>query len=268
MEGGQANPAAVLRAAYEAAAPAYQAAVVPTFRAVAAEFARRLAPRPHERGLDLATGTGLLAAALLDRAPGCRITGLDLSRAMLVLAGQTVPLLSRIEGNARDLPFRDGVFDFVGCQFGYHHLPDPGRALREAWRVTQSGGRLAIAGWQDQPERDDPLDAAFRAAFPRAYPETAGPNPARDGERARTVAQAAGWQATVTVESARFRFADAAAYYAWRTAFPGDAAWLAEQPPDRQRAIRQDTIAALRAAGWAGSIEQSEAVFFLVGAAV
>ncbi len=46
--------------------------------------------------------------------------------------------------DAENLPFADGSFDGVLLVAALHHLPDPGRALREAHRVLKPGGLLAL----------------------------------------------------------------------------------------------------------------------------
>ena len=96
---------------------------------------------PPARVLDLATGTGDLALALARRFPRARVTGLDLTPAMLAVArrraaragvGRRVAL---VEGRADALPFPNGAFDAVTCAFGFRNFPDPKAALAEAARV-------------------------------------------------------------------------------------------------------------------------------------
>jgi SAM-dependent methyltransferase len=52
-------------------------------------------------------------------------------------------------GSAEDLPFADGTFDAVGCNFGMHHFPHPEKALAEASasRILRPGGRIAFTVW-------------------------------------------------------------------------------------------------------------------------
>jgi demethylmenaquinone methyltransferase/2-methoxy-6-polyprenyl-1,4-benzoquinol methylase len=107
------------------------------------------------RVLDLATGTGDLAFAMLRSCPGASVYGLDPSPAMLavaqekweraIAAGGGAP--DRLElgvGEAETLPFDDGAFDSVAIAFGLRNVPDRERALREMARVTRPGGRIAI----------------------------------------------------------------------------------------------------------------------------
>ena len=97
------------------------------------------------RVLDVATGPGYVAAAAARR--GAQVTGLDFSAAMVALAKSRYPDLRFQEGNAQALPFADASFDAVVTCFGLLHFPDADQALREAFRVLRSGGRLGISVW-------------------------------------------------------------------------------------------------------------------------
>lgn len=110
---------------------------------------------PDHRVLDLATGTGDLALAMLRSCPGASVFGLDPSPAMLEVArhkweqqsaadGMTPAALELGVGEAEALPFDDGDFDAVAIAFGLRNVPDRERGLREMARVTRPGGRIAI----------------------------------------------------------------------------------------------------------------------------
>ena len=95
--------------------------------------------------LELAFGTGHLAAEALAR--GATVVGVDVAPAMVALARQRVPGASFHEGDAESLPFKDGEFDAVMCCFGLLHFAEPPRALREAARVLKPGGTLSFTVW-------------------------------------------------------------------------------------------------------------------------
>lgn len=97
------------------------------------------------RMLDIATGPGYVAAAAARR--GALVTGLDFSSEMVALASSRYPDISFREGNAEALPFADGSFDAVVICFGLLHFPDADQALREAFRILRSGGRIGISVW-------------------------------------------------------------------------------------------------------------------------
>ena len=92
--------------------------------------------------LDVATGTGLVAAELLRR--GFHVTGLDQSPEMLAFArrrfGGHVEL---VEGSAESLPFPDRTFDHLTVTYLLRYVDDPGATLAELARVVGSGGAVA-----------------------------------------------------------------------------------------------------------------------------
>ncbi|HKR47881.1 MAG TPA: methyltransferase domain-containing protein [Paraburkholderia sp.] len=94
------------------------------------------------RFLDVACGPGYLAAAARRR--GADVAGVDFSVAMVDKARRVFPGLEFRVGDAEDLPFPDENFGAVGISFGMEHFQHPERALAEAFRVLQSGGRIAF----------------------------------------------------------------------------------------------------------------------------
>jgi demethylmenaquinone methyltransferase/2-methoxy-6-polyprenyl-1,4-benzoquinol methylase len=102
-----------------------------------------LAPRAGEHVLDVATGTGMVAAELLGRAD-CTVFGVDQSAEMLAVArarfGDRVRL---VEGQAEALPFGDGTFDAVSFTYLLRYVDDVPATLRELARVLRAGGRIA-----------------------------------------------------------------------------------------------------------------------------
>ncbi len=101
-----------------------------------------------DRVLDVACGTGVLAreAARFLR-DGGRVTGLDRNAGMLAVARRLAPAIEWRQGPAEMLPFGDGAFDRVLCQFGLMFFDDRGAALRQMHRVLRPGGRMAVAVW-------------------------------------------------------------------------------------------------------------------------
>lgn len=104
---------------------------------------------PGDRVLDVATGTGMVAAALVRRYE-CSVVGLDQSPDMLAQAEERLrgdpELAARIElvrGQAESLPFADGEFDHLTFTYLLRYVDDPGATLRELARVVSPGGRIA-----------------------------------------------------------------------------------------------------------------------------
>jgi demethylmenaquinone methyltransferase/2-methoxy-6-polyprenyl-1,4-benzoquinol methylase len=108
------------------------------------------APRPGERLLDVATGTGEIAIAFAHAEPHLQVTGLDLSAGMLERARQKLRRLelvqhvALVEGDALALPFPKDFFDIITIGFGLRNLPDRQRGILEMTRVLRAGGRLLI----------------------------------------------------------------------------------------------------------------------------
>jgi demethylmenaquinone methyltransferase / 2-methoxy-6-polyprenyl-1,4-benzoquinol methylase len=103
----------------------------------------------HERVLDVATGTGLVAQALARRY-GCTVVGLDQSAEMLERARARMErdprlarLLTLVMGEAEHLPFADGEFDHLTFTYLLRYVDDPAATLRELARVVRPGGRVA-----------------------------------------------------------------------------------------------------------------------------
>jgi demethylmenaquinone methyltransferase / 2-methoxy-6-polyprenyl-1,4-benzoquinol methylase len=99
-------------------------------------------PRDGGHVLDVATGTGLVAAELLRR--GFDVTGLDQSPEMLEVARRRLAGRARIvEASAEALPFPDGGFDHLTVTYLLRYVDDPEATLVELARVVQSGGIVA-----------------------------------------------------------------------------------------------------------------------------
>jgi ubiquinone/menaquinone biosynthesis C-methylase UbiE len=128
----------------------YQQYLVPIITAVwAADLVQRAAPRPNDRILDLACGTGVVARLAAERLRDGRVAGLDINAGMLALARSTPqtsgPAIAWHEGSALDMPFPDADFDLVLCQLGLQFFPQRPVAVAEIARVLAPGGRLALS---------------------------------------------------------------------------------------------------------------------------
>jgi SAM-dependent methyltransferase len=117
----------------------------------AADLARRVAAAKPGRVLEIAAGTGIVTRMLRDALPGStRLVASDLNAPMLAIARQKFSADERIEFHPADataLPFVDGAFDAIVCQFGVMFFPDKDRAYREAYRVLGCGGHYHFNVW-------------------------------------------------------------------------------------------------------------------------
>jgi demethylmenaquinone methyltransferase/2-methoxy-6-polyprenyl-1,4-benzoquinol methylase len=98
---------------------------------------------PGDTVLDVATGTGAVAAELIRRRR-CTVVGLDQSPEMLAEARRRLPADVRlIEGEADRLPFPDASFAALTFTYLMRYVDDPGATLRELARVVRPGGTIA-----------------------------------------------------------------------------------------------------------------------------
>jgi SAM-dependent methyltransferase len=129
---------------------------------------------PH-RILEVAAGTGVVTRALATVAnDGASIVATDLNQAMLdeaAAAGTARPVLWQ-QADAMALPFADGEFDVVVCQFGAMFFPDKPRAFSEAHRVLKPGGTFIFNVWDRISENEfaDTVTRALEAVFPEDPP--------------------------------------------------------------------------------------------------
>jgi demethylmenaquinone methyltransferase/2-methoxy-6-polyprenyl-1,4-benzoquinol methylase len=99
-------------------------------------------PPDEGRVLDVATGTGLVAAELVRR--GFRVTGVDQSPEMLAGARHRFHgRVELVEASAESLPFADGAFDHLTVTYLLRYVDDPGATLAELARVVRPGGVVA-----------------------------------------------------------------------------------------------------------------------------
>lgn len=132
----------------------------------------RLALKPGDRVLDLACGTGDVAAEILRRWPGSSVVGVDPAPEMLRLAKVKVPTLETIRCSAEKLPFPDASFDAVTVAFGLRNFGDRGLGLTEIGRVLRPGGQLAVLEFA-QPHQG-PLQWFYRWYLGSALPVIGG----------------------------------------------------------------------------------------------
>ena len=114
-------------------------------------------PRPGQRILDLAAGTGTSSAALAET--GAYVVASDISLGMLEQGRRQQPAIDFVAGDALALPFPDDTFDAVTISYGLRNVENTEAALREMRRVTRPGGRVVIA------EFSTPTNGAFRHVY-------------------------------------------------------------------------------------------------------
>ncbi|GAA1682404.1 demethylmenaquinone methyltransferase [Microbacterium lacus] len=139
---------------------------------------RAVAPKPGQRILDLAAGTGASSVALARS--GAEVVAADFSPGMIAegrrrygagSAGGGIRNLSFVEADATALPFGDDEFDAVTISFGLRNVNEPKKALAEMLRVTKPGGRLVVCEFSHPPSRS--FEGLYRFYNDRVLPVVA-----------------------------------------------------------------------------------------------
>jgi len=115
----------------------------------AAEFVSRLNIPSGARVLDVACGTG--NTAIPAARAGAQVTGVDiapnlLEQARARAAAEKLNIVFQ-EGDAEQLPHKNGEFDWVVTMFGAMFAPRPEVVAAELARVCRKGGTIAMANW-------------------------------------------------------------------------------------------------------------------------
>ena len=170
------------------------------FEPYADDLAARVATAQPRDVLETAAGTGVLTRALASRlAPSTRIVATDLNQPMLDQAAkrQAEGRIEWKQANALALPFGDGGFDVVACQFGAMFFPDKVQGYREARRVLRPGGRFLFNVWAPIEENEfaDVVTEALATVFPNDPPRFMArtPHGHHDVGRIREDLEAAGF---------------------------------------------------------------------------
>ncbi len=111
----------------------------------AIEVARHL--KQGDNILEVAPGAGYLSIELA-RLGKFKITGMDISSDLVEIgtnnALEAGVVADFIQGNVAEMPFRDGVFDFIICVLAFKNFKEPVRALQEMYRVLKPGSTALI----------------------------------------------------------------------------------------------------------------------------
>ncbi len=168
----------------------YDTQLVPLiFAPYAVDLVDRLLPRPLADVLEVAAGTGVVTRELAARLPAtAAIVATDLNPPMLAQAqavGTCRPVTWR-QADAMQLPFADGSFDAVVCQFGAMFFPDKAQAFAEAHRVLRPGGVFLFNVWDriEDNEFADLVTRALAGLFPGDPPRFLARTPHGHGDPA------------------------------------------------------------------------------------
>ncbi len=150
-------------------AQAYERWLVPSmFGPFAVDMAERVARSDPQRVLEVAAGSGVLTRSLCAAMPSTEIVATDLNQAMVDLGSTLAPAARWEQADAMSLPFEDGRFDAVVCQFGVMFFPDRVAGLREMARVVAAHGAVLFSVWDSIVRHD--FGSALQAGLERAFP--------------------------------------------------------------------------------------------------
>ncbi len=132
-------------------------------------------PRREDlRILDVATGTADFALEIRRQQPTARITGVDISTAMLGIGREKIKAkgwqesISLYEGDSERLPFDENTFDCATVAFGVRNFERPISGLQEIRRVLKPGGQLVVLEFSKP--RVFPFRQIFTAYFKYLLP--------------------------------------------------------------------------------------------------
>ena len=154
----------------------YEHYLVPLiFDPFARDMTRRVVSCAPTTVLEIAAGTGVVTRHLAGQLPAAvSIVSTDLNQAMLdhaMSVGTSRPVTWR-QADAMSLPFDDGSFDAVVCQFGAMFFPDKAAAFAETLRVLRPGGTFLFNVWDriEDNEFADCVTQAMARLFPSDPP--------------------------------------------------------------------------------------------------
>ncbi|PMD05474.1 demethylmenaquinone methyltransferase [Brevibacterium paucivorans] len=133
------------------------------------ENTRSVDPRPGEKILDLAAGTG--SSSVPYAQAGAHVIAGDISEGMLEVGRKRHPDIEFVYADALDLPFDDNEFDAVTITYGFRNVQDPARALAQMLRVLKPGGRLIITEFSTPTFA--PFSKFYKQYIMRALPAVA-----------------------------------------------------------------------------------------------
>jgi SAM-dependent methyltransferase len=145
------------------------------FEPYATDLKARVRLRSLSRILEIAAGTGVVTRALAEALPeSVAIVATDLNQAMIdeaAATGTARPVEWR-QADALALPFEEGTFDAVVCQFGVMFVPDKSAAFAEARRVLKPGGLFIFNVWDRIAENEfaDTVTTSLESVFPEDPP--------------------------------------------------------------------------------------------------
>lgn len=151
----------------------------------------RLSLRPGTKYCDVGCGAGLAALLASDR--GAEVSGVDAAEGLLEIARERVAGADFRLGDLEELPFPDGMFDFVTGFNSFQFAADPVAALREGRRISKPSGRIVVLTWGNPQEMEAAaIVGALKPLLPSLPTGAPGPFSLSDESALRAFATSAG----------------------------------------------------------------------------
>jgi SAM-dependent methyltransferase len=206
------------------------------------EFIARRHLRPGDRLLDVACGSGNLCIPAAKA--GAAVTGIDIAPNLLdearAHATRESVDLTLHEGDAEQLPYQTGTFDFVVSMFGAMFAPHPEVVARELGRVCRPGGQIVLANWTPSGFIGD----LFRETGKHVAPPVGVPSPLQWGDEAtvreRLADQVSDVRTTRFMARLRFPFSVADTIEFYRAHYGPTISAFATLSEDAQAALHRD----------------------------
>jgi SAM-dependent methyltransferase len=200
----------------------------------------RLAPRPGQRWLDVACGTGAIAERAAEG--GATVVGVDLAPALIETARERAAErglgIDYRVGDCEQLELTAASFDAVSSTCGIMFSPDHEASARELARVTRPGGRIALANWTPTGglARMFKVMAPFMPAPPPSNPFDWG-----DEQRVRELLGDA-FELEISEHVSTLRVPTGEAYWELFSTSYGPTKTLAESLGDRREELHRDWV--------------------------
>lgn len=140
-------------------------------------LAQALGLKPGMQVLDVCSALGAPGRHIAQKY-GVKVTGLDFTKTMLEKARQRTKeaglehLITFVEGNALDMPFKMNTFDVVWGQEAWCYVTDKDLLARECYRVLKPGGKIGFTDWVITGQVEDDLRAKLYESMAFPYMET------------------------------------------------------------------------------------------------
>ncbi len=140
-----------IRARYERWAGRYDRAYGPYGRRTAGPLVRAISRTQATEVLEIACGTGIVSERLLDGCPRIRLTCLDLSQAMLDVAGRRLRgfggRVQLVRGAIEQASLPVASYDAIACANAFHLFQDGARVIERCAGLLRPGGTLVVVDW-------------------------------------------------------------------------------------------------------------------------